>query len=154
MLFYMSRRYDEAIEQLSQVDATDPGTTDVTRWLMSCFTMKGDQSDAFDQLVKLEGAAGASSEDIGSVKSAFGAGGWQAALRAALEVSTGIANKKSLLIAGLLAQIGEKDKAFEVLDDIRKGRRIMRINVANEPLLDPLRDDPRFEAILSQMNLK
>jgi len=153
-LFYLSRRFDEAIEQFSQINATDPGTTDVTRWLMSCFAMKGDQSNAFDQLVKLEGTGGASPEDISSLQSAFSSGGWHAALRAAMGATSGIAIKKGLLSAALLAQLGEKDKAFGVLDDMRKRRRIMRINVAQEPLLDPLRDDPRFEAILSQMNLK
>jgi len=154
MLFYMSRHYDEAIEEFEQVDGTDPGTTDVPRWLMSCFVMKGDQSNAFEQLVKLEEGAGASLEDINFINSVFASRGWPAALTTTMEAPTGIATKKGLLSAGLLAQIGEKEKAFAVLDDMRKRRAIMRIAVSREPLLDPLRDDPRFTAILSQMNLR
>jgi tetratricopeptide (TPR) repeat protein len=154
MMFYMSRRYDEAIEQLEQVDATDRGTTDVDRWLMSRFAMKGDQSKAFEQLVELQERANANPEDINSINLAFTSGGWPAALRATMDSSSGIGKKKSLLAAALFAQIGEKDKAFDVLDDMRKGRGIMRIAVAREPLIDPLRDDPRYNAILSQMNLR
>jgi DNA-binding winged helix-turn-helix (wHTH) protein/tetratricopeptide (TPR) repeat protein len=154
MLFYMSRRYDDAIEDMEQVDDTDPGTTDVPRWLMSCFVMKGDQSNAFEQLVKLQETADASSDDINSIKSAFASGGWPAAVRATMEASTGISKKRSLLTAGLLAQIAEKDKAFDVLDDMRKRRALMRIAIPREPLLDPLRGDPRYSTILSQMNLR
>ena len=154
MMFYMSRRYDEAIEQLEQVDTTDPGTTDVTRWLMSCFAMKGDQNNAFEQLVKTQEAAGTSPEDVASLRAVFASGGWLSALRTSLDISSRLGKKRAFLTADMLAQIGEKDKAFEVLNEIHDRRAIMLIYVAREPLLDPLRDDPRYSAILSQMNLK
>ena len=61
--------------------------------------------------------------------------------------------RKSFWIGALFAQIGEKDKAFEVLNEMHKRRAIGLILAAREPLLDPLRDDPRFNAIFAQMNL-
>jgi hypothetical protein len=71
-----------------------------------------------------------------------------------MDSSSGTAKKRSLLVAALFAQIGEKDKAFDVLNEMRQRRAIMRIYAAREPLLDPIRHDPRYDAILSQMNLR
>ena len=152
MMFYMLRRYDEAIEQFEQVDTTDPGTTDVTRWLMSCFAMQGDQPKAFEQFLKTQEAAGVGSDDITTIKAAFASGGWLSALRTSLDLSAG--KKRTMLTAVFLAQLGEKDKAFDVLKEMHNRRAVMTIYVAREPLLDPLRDDPRYSAFLSQMNLK
>jgi DNA-binding winged helix-turn-helix (wHTH) protein len=153
MIAYMSRRYDEAIESLEQVDATDPGVTDAERWLLSCYLMKGEHARALEHLVKLQEANGAGPDDINAIQTAFHSTGWLAALRAAVDSPNGIGKKRSLLIAGLLAQLGEKETAFEVLHDMQKRRAIMMITVSREPLLDPLRDDPRYTALLSQINL-
>jgi len=154
LVLYMSRRYDEAINESEQVEATDPNYTDAERWLLACFAMKNDQANAFEHLVKLQEATGASPDDLSAAKAAFAAEGWPAALHVTLNSPSGIGTRGSMLIAGLFAQIGEKNKAFEVLNDMHKRRAIMLITVAREPLLDPLRDDPRFGALLSQMKLK
>jgi DNA-binding winged helix-turn-helix (wHTH) protein/tetratricopeptide (TPR) repeat protein len=154
IVFYMSRRFDEALQQFLQVNATDPGTNDVERWLMSCFAMKGDSASAFEALVKQQETDGMNAEDIRAIKTAFSSGDWLAAVRETMNSSSGTVQKQSLLAAALFAQIGEKDKAFDVLDNMRKRRALMRIYVAREPMLDPLRGDRRFEAILSQMNLQ
>jgi len=151
---YMSRHYDEAIEQLEQVDTTDPGSTDATRWLMSCFAMKGDQNKAFEQLVKTQEAVKASSDDVGALRAAFASGGWTSALRATLDLWNRNGKNRTMLTGIFLAQIGEKDKAFDVLKEMQDRRAVMRIYVPREPLLDPLRNDPRYSAILSEMNLK
>jgi len=153
-LLYMSRRYDEAIEQLNQVDATDPGNTDVARWLFTSFLMKGDRSNAFKNLIKIQHAAGADQNEIAALESAYATDDLPAAIRLILEREIGTGKKKSMLTASLYAQIGANDKAFETLDDMRKRRAIMRIAVAREPMLDPIRDDPRYTEILSQMQLK
>jgi hypothetical protein len=121
---------------------------------MSCFVMKGDHENALEQLLKFQESLGGSSGDSITIRDAYSSGGWPAAIRAVLNSSTGIGPRKSLLTVALLAQIGEEDKAVQILDDMRKRRAIMRITVAREPMLDPLRHDPRFDAILSEMDLK
>jgi pentatricopeptide repeat protein len=95
-----------------------------------------------------------SAEDIDAARSAFATGGWPAAVRVALDAPTGIGKKRSFAVADLLAQIGETDKAFDVLDEMRKARAIMMVDVPRDPMLDPIRDDPRYTALLSDMNLK
>lgn len=153
MILYLARRYDDAIEQLQQVESTDPQYMDGYKWLMLAFAMKGDQANAFECLVKFDEALGASPEDIEAAKSAFTLGGWPAAVRAALGAPTGIGTKRTFVVADLLAQIGEKNKAFGVLEDMRKGRALMMVDIPRDPMLDPVRDDPRYRAIISEMNL-
>ena len=59
-----------------------------------------------------------------------------------------------MLQAANYAQLGEKEDAFATLDDMLKWRRVYAVHSAREPALDPLRDDPRFAAILATINLK
>ena len=121
---------------------------------MSCYAMQGDQGKAVEQLAKVQETAKASPEDIASLRSAFESGGWPAALRTSLDISSRNVKRRTLLTAIFLAQLGEKDQAFDVLNEIRKRRGIMLIYAAREPLLDLLHDDPRYSAMMSQMNLK
>jgi len=154
LILYMARRYDDAIEQSQQLVATDPQYGDGYKWLMLAFAMKNDPANAFENLIKFEEALGASPEAIDAVSSAFATGGWPAAVRTSLSPG-GIRTKRTgYVVADLLAQIGEKDQAFDAIEELRKVRALMMVNVPRDPMLDPIRDDPRYRAILSEMNLK
>ena len=154
LILYMARYYDDAIEQFEQLEATDPEYTDGYKWLMLAFAMKNDQANAFENLVKFNESLGASPEAIDAATSGFVSGGWPAAVRASLDALSGVAQKRTFVVADLLAQIGEKDRAFDVIQDMQKGRALMMVNVPRDPMLDPIRDDPRFNSVLYQMNLK
>jgi hypothetical protein len=47
------------------------------------------------------------------------------------------------------AALGEKENAFDQLDAASREKRLLWIKV--EPLLDPLRDDPRFQELLRKV---
>ena len=47
VILYFSRRYDETIEQLQQVEETDPNEYDMRRWLMNAYEMKKDYPRAW-----------------------------------------------------------------------------------------------------------
>ena len=51
-------------------------------------------------------------------------------------------------VAGLLAELGEKDKAFSALNEAldTKDQHIRWMKV--DPFMDPLRGDPRFREML------
>ncbi|UCF64244.1 MAG: hypothetical protein JSW33_17060, partial [bacterium] len=51
-------------------------------------------------------------------------------------------------IGRLYIALGEKDKAFKWL---QKEGRILNLKV--DPWLDPIREDPRFQALIRRMNL-
>jgi adenylate cyclase len=51
------------------------------------------------------------------------------------------------------AQLGERDRAFAILDDLVASRSGQAVFSAVDPALDPIRDDPRFERILRRLAL-
>jgi hypothetical protein len=55
--------------------------------------------------------------------------------------------------AGTLAQLGDLDAAFDVLDSVISARRVMVMDIVNEPRLDPLRSDPRFDQLARRVGL-
>ncbi|MGD9590786.1 MAG: tetratricopeptide repeat protein [Pyrinomonadaceae bacterium] len=149
LILYYSRRYDEAIEQLEQVDETDQNYKETTRWLMRAHEMKGDHQKALDCYLKLTERSGATADDLLGIRTSFEKEGWPAVLRH----MTKSENRRTIFLAGAYAQLGERDKAFEALEEMVKRRAVLIITVAREPTLDPLRDDPRFAALLKRVGL-
>ena len=53
--------------------------------------------------------------------------------------------------AAFYAALGEKDKAFAILNDLFETRDATLSGIKVNPLLDPLRDDPRFPELLKKV---
>ena len=151
LLLYFHRKFDEAIIQLTQVEATDPGYVESSRWISRCFEQKRDYERALEFLVRYRESAGARHEEVAGLRRAFAAGGWPGVLRASLPAGRGAPN---LDTAGTLSQIGELDAAFDALQSMISGRRVMIVHMDSEPRLDPLRSDPRFEQLARRVGLR
>ena len=59
----------------------------------------------------------------------------------------------SYYLAALCAQLGDKDKAFAYLEKSHEDRQTDMLFLAVDPLMDPLRSDPRFKSLMSKVNL-
>lgn len=151
LLLYLHRRFDEAITQLKQVEATDPGFRDANRLLARSFEQKQDYGQAVEFLIQQRRAGGATSEQIASLRRTFEAEGWPGVLRASLPKGRG---EQSLEAAGTFAQLGERDAAFSVLQSMISDRRVMVVHMNSEPRLDPLRTDPRFDQLIQRVGLR
>ena len=57
-------------------------------------------------------------------------------------------------LAVAYAWLGDKDKAFHLLDEAYAERDARMICIRTEPSLDPLRDDPRFNDLLRRIGLE
>lgn len=57
------------------------------------------------------------------------------------------------ILAATRAELGEVDRAFELLDRAYELRSTKLLELKVEPWFDPLRDDPRFDALLAGMGL-
>ncbi|HMM79079.1 MAG TPA: tetratricopeptide repeat protein [Pyrinomonadaceae bacterium] len=147
VLLYLSRDYDAALDQFRQVSRTDPLFTETAFWLLRCYHMKQDQKDGFEVYIQSLERSGASADEIRSVREIFEKSGWNEVLR---HIADNFGTR-SMLPAGIYAQLGEKDKAFEILDDMCERRAIMLVTAAREPMLDPLRDDPRYKALMAKI---
>jgi len=59
-----------------------------------------------------------------------------------------------VLPAFIYAHLGDKDRAFELLEQALEERSPWIVNSMFDGRLDPLRDDPRFQDLLRRMNLE
>ncbi len=150
LILYQSRRYDDAIAQLEQVEQTDPQYKETRRWLIRSHEMKKDYLRALESYLSLLQQSDTPPEAIASVKTAFGQNGWPAVLRTMIDSP----HMRTLFKAGTLAQLGENDRAFETLDEMFNRKAILLITIGQEPTLDPLRNDPRFDDLLNRIGLK
>ena len=58
-------------------------------------------------------------------------------------------------MAKIYSGLGEKDKAFESLERAYEDRSIVPVAyIKMNPMLDPLRSDPRYGAFLRRLNLQ
>ncbi len=56
------------------------------------------------------------------------------------------------LIRALHATLGEKEEAFEWLERAYEERDTFLLEATADPLVDNLRDDPRFQSLLRRLN--
>jgi DNA-binding winged helix-turn-helix (wHTH) protein/tetratricopeptide (TPR) repeat protein len=151
MLLYFSRRFDEAAAQLMQVEASDPEYVESSRWIARCFEQTHDYDRALAFLIRFRESDGATSDELGSLRQAYAAGGWPGVLRASLPPGR---PQATLDAAGSLAQLGDIDEAFGVLEAMISARRVMILHMDSDPRLDPLRFDPRFETLAKRVGLR
>src|SRR5450759_1086328 len=76
---------------------------------------------------------------------------WQSRLDCLLE-QTKQRYISPLDIAILNAQLGQRDEAFTWLEKAYDERTAWMAQLSCDPRVDPLRSDPRFEALLRRMN--
>jgi tetratricopeptide (TPR) repeat protein len=151
LLLYFSRRFDEAVAQLKQVQATDPEYREVNGWIARCLEQAGEYAQALEFLIKNQEPLPGTSGRAAALRSAFESGGWTAVLRESLPPGQ---PKPNLETAETLAQLGEAEKAFEALEGMIRARRVMIVHMDSDPRLDPLRADPRFEQLARRVGLR
>jgi tetratricopeptide (TPR) repeat protein len=60
---------------------------------------------------------------------------------------------RSYYLAGIYAALGDKDQAFAELERSFVDRDCYLSRIAVDPMMDPLRSDPRYKNLLKRMNL-
>ncbi len=96
------------------------------------------------------------SDFASAMEQGFLLGGWKGALRKGIETrqsqrKTGYSSAYG--IAGLYADLGDKDQAFRWLNTAYQERDIYLVNLKTDFLLDPLRSDPRFAELVRKVGL-
>jgi TolB-like protein len=147
-LFY-ARRYDEAIGQLGKAIELDADFERAHCALFAVCQAKGSYSKALEEYAKDRELTG-EPQTAALARDVFARSGWQGFLRA----MTGRESPSSVSRRNLvefLAALGERDKAFA---ELSKSYEIFGPLLRVDPLLDPLRDDPRFAEILRRAGLQ
>ena len=152
LVYIHMRDYDRAIAQLERSAARFPDNWGLHYWLGTAYAMKGENARAEQELRIAETASG------------NGTGAWlgwflaktgrRAEADSILRHMTQLAREQYISrvdFASIHAALGDKDAAFRELDAAAAAEG--GLDLAGSPFYDPLRDDPRFAALLRRMNV-
>jgi TolB-like protein/Flp pilus assembly protein TadD len=151
--YYFARRYDEAIEQLHKTLEMDPNFYFAHRHLGSALIIKGDFAAAIGEYEKAR-AVNDDPRVLGMLAYASARSGNKAEALKILEQMKEISRQRYVSaesFALVYLGLGNKEETLRWLEQSYQDRfpEITRIKI--EPLLDPLRGDPRFESLANKI---
>jgi serine/threonine-protein kinase len=155
-LHYYARQPREALEHLRRALAMNPTAEENHRLLGLAYLQLGmhdESAAAFREAVASSECPSLATAGLGLV--AAGRGRLTEA-RGVLDGLYAAARERYITpvaFAMLHAGLGEADRAFEWLDRALEDRRGWLAYLKVEPLLDPIRGDPRFGRLLERMRL-
>ncbi len=146
---------DEGIAGLLHLAEIEPKFQPTYYSLWRQYFLSGRPDKAFEYFLKNKEIWEAKPKEIQDFRNVYAKSGWKGVFRAELDLmrSYDEPNKYStrkMYIAELAAQLGEADVAFQYLDEAMKFRLLQFSNVKVDPLLEPLRSDPRYSQLLTR----
>jgi len=154
-LFYFSRQYDEAIRHFEDIVAAEPNDATAYNSLNAAYEQKGMYAQAVEAFIRINNPTGEGAQEF---RDAFTAGGYEGFLRKKLEkveeasAKTGVVSPSNL--ANIYVRLGDKGKAFFWFEKVFEQRDPFVLQFKVEPAFDPLRDDPRYAALLRKIGLE
>jgi adenylate cyclase len=154
-ILIFARQYDQALEQGRKILELYP-TFD---WAHDILALAYEQKGMYDEAIaEYEEASGFTEEEIDEFRQAYAVGNmigyWQKRLDI-LERPPKQEAVNPFLSIPIYARVGEKDQAFEWLERAYQEQSLgwFVVDLKVDPMLDPLRDDPRYADLLRRMNL-
>jgi DNA-binding winged helix-turn-helix (wHTH) protein/TolB-like protein/Flp pilus assembly protein TadD len=152
---YFSRRYDQAIEAYRKVIDLDPGFERAHMRLGMVYAAQRDFDGAIRQLQAAQRLSVPDSSYLDGVLGyAEGFSGNKAGARELLEQLTDRSrrpNVPAFSIALIYIGLGDRDSAFQWLERAYEEHSTYMVYLKTDPLLDPVRSDPRFAQLLGKM---
>jgi TolB-like protein/Tfp pilus assembly protein PilF len=145
-----TRRYDESLIQLKKALDLEPNFVLGHLTMSNVYQMQGKFAEAVESYVKAREIAG-DPRVAALMRESFEKGGWKGFIQGLNDKKWFEEFRPRYIRAGQLASIGDNEGAIAELErayDERDGFIIL-LNV--DPRLDPLRGDPRFEALAKKI---
>ena len=157
-LLFFTRQYDAAIDQYRKTLEIDPNDAIIHEWLGYAYEKKQMQKEAIAEWSKGLSLIG-TSEDASVLERTYAASGFDVALRALAQKRLERFKEKTArgnyipayeyVIAYM--RLGEKEQAFAWLAKAFAERNRLAFEIRVNPIFDPLRSDPRFEALVQKV---
>lgn len=153
----LARRYGEALAELTQTAQLQREISPVDIWMFRSYWMKGLVNEAIATDLRIrQYRDGLSQESLDALRAAFSAKGprgyWTALRETLLPQFSSTANGVFRL-AEINVHLGDKEEAFRWLEKAYESRTAWMPWIKVDPVLDPLRSDPRFDGLLRRMDL-
>jgi serine/threonine protein kinase/tetratricopeptide (TPR) repeat protein len=159
--YFYANRYDESISQLKNVLDLDPNFVWAHVYLAHNYTMKGMYAEAIVHADKVESIS-LSVDDhllLSTVGGDYARSGRQDKAQEILEKLLGLPKEKSvdpMIVAGIYAALGDKDKAFDWLTKAYEARSglMVYLQAYGQTFLKDLSSDPRYIELLNKMGFE
>jgi tetratricopeptide (TPR) repeat protein len=157
-LLFFTRQYDAAIDQYRKTLEIDPNDAIIHEWLGYAYEKKQMQKEAIAEWSKGLSLIG-TGEDASVLERTYAASGFDAALRALAQKRLERFKEKTELGNYIPAyeyviaymRLGDKEQSFAWLAKAVEERNRLAFEIRVNPIFDPLRSDPRFEAIVASI---
>ena len=154
---FFARRHDEAIDECRKTIDLHP-EFGVAHWYLGrAYLQKGRLGEALVELRRAVALSGGSPLMKGTLGVGYAAAGDRTAAAATgdeLEKLRVGGYASALDLAGIHAALGDRERAFRWLDQAAAERAFHLIYLKVWPELDPLRKDPRFDALVRRIGLQ
>jgi TolB-like protein/Flp pilus assembly protein TadD/predicted Ser/Thr protein kinase len=153
--YYFARRYDKAREFMKQLELKEPNFWMAPAILGQTYLAEGKYEDAIRELDHARTLSPSTLRNLGVLGDAYGrAGRRDEALEIAANLDIRSRSQYVLPIYNALVYmgIGNKARAFAFLDKAYLDRSEWMKGLNVEPEFDPLRSDPRFQALLRRVD--
>jgi TolB-like protein/DNA-binding winged helix-turn-helix (wHTH) protein/Tfp pilus assembly protein PilF len=154
--YLYARQYDQAIEQFRKTLELDPAFPQAQRYAAWAYLQKGMRQEAITSLRAALGLLGRDPEVEGELGHAPGVAGRRAEALAMLEGLRQLSSTRYVSpysVALVHAGLGDRDQALAWLEKAYVERSDYMVYLNREPMLDGLRSDPRFAALVRRVGL-
>ncbi|HET6669912.1 MAG TPA: tetratricopeptide repeat protein, partial [Pyrinomonadaceae bacterium] len=155
-ILYFAHDYDRAIAKCLNVIEMDPNFAEAYEYLKRSYDQKGMYRQAIAARQTRRRILGRDARDTAALRAAASATSSKVYWEKRLEQEIAESKQERLSpfdMAEILAQLGEKDRAFKWLKKAHAEHNLMITYVKVAPNLDPLRSDPRFADLLRRVGL-
>jgi len=146
-LFY-ARQFPAAEAQFKRLLDLNPNHTFIHQQLVTILLLQKKEAEAFDYLINGLAITNPNDPLIERYKTGYAKAGWRGVT---LEQIKSEDKTRTFEFACLYARIGDKDRAFEYLGKAYEERAHLIAVLKVAPQLDPLRDDPRYAALVQRI---
>jgi DNA-binding winged helix-turn-helix (wHTH) protein/TolB-like protein/Flp pilus assembly protein TadD len=156
-VFYLTRRYDQAVVAYRKVIDLDPQFARAHTRLGMTYAAERRYADAIREFQLAQQLSGPDPYLDGLLGYVYGLSGKTAKARKLLQELTAKHSRREFVPAFTMALIciglGERDQALDWLSESYADRSCYMVFAKTEPLLDPVRSDPRFLELLNRLGL-
>jgi len=147
---YDLRRYPEAVAYAEQVERESPELFRAPGLYADCLLMAGRVDEAFRAYGRLPAD---SWQQLNGQALALARGGKRAdAQKMLAKLKRREGDSSSYQYAGIYAQLGDRARALDALENAWTFRDSGLVSIKIDPILDPIRSEPRFNAVMKLMN--
>lgn len=154
--YLYARRYEQARYHLERAITMNPNAEETFRVLGVTLSLEGKHVDAervLRETVTMPGAGTYTSASLGYALARAGRRDEALVLLAELEAHAAIGYVSPVAFATILLGLGDVERAIDWSERAYDDRRGWLAYVNVNPLMDPMRGHPRFEALVRRMNL-